>query len=235
MYGWDQAPTKLEAKHLIGGDKPAAVFDLGSYEITIAGEEPQVTYRHKYRRESTDPRCTLPNMDIDDGEIRIPITDLVGEVLSRLEPADLARALWSEQSVRDEFTKAMTSRYMEGGVEDADRRKLLHGIQREVHSTKLDQLADLMATQEYAARETAHRQRAQYLFSYWIKAVEETLSSRYPEALEALRAGHGFGEVFIQDPEQKDFSIGGKHWNEARDYWRAEVLKQFPHPPEVST
>lgn len=234
MYGWDEADTKLKPKHLIGGEKPSAVFDVGSYEVTVAGENPQVTCRHKYRRESTDPRRTLPNMEIEDGEIRIPVTDLVGEVLTRLEPADLARALWSDQGVRDAFTEAMAHRYMEGGVEEADRRKLLHGIQKEVHSAALDRLSDAMATQEYAARNIAHSQYSRHQFKHWLRAVEDTLT-RFPEALEALKQGHGFGKMFLVDPDEKDFSIGGKHWQEARDFWRAEVLRQFPQPIALIT
>jgi hypothetical protein len=110
MYGWNDNPTKAKLKHFIGGDQLRAVFEIGEFEVevpTTATEndepiEPAVTYRSKYRH-TTDPRATLPGLEIRDGQIRIELTDLVGLVLSRLEPADLARALWSNADVRQEI------------------------------------------------------------------------------------------------------------------------------------
>jgi hypothetical protein len=227
MYGWNEKPAKADVAHLIGGDNPATVYEVGSYEVTVPGEECGITYRHKYRHTS-DPAATLPNMMISDGEIRIPITDLVGEVLKRLEPAELAKALWTNEEVRAEFIEALSYRYMFEGVEDKDRREFLRKVKEQVHSVAMDRLAEVMATQEYAAREKAHYYNRVNHFQYWWGAVQETLR-KWPEALEAVRFGHGaaFKPLTEDDP---DFRIGGKHWNEARDFWRDEVLKQFPKP-----
>ena len=65
MYGWNNAPTKAEVRHLIGGDEPATVYSIGLYDVTVPGPETPVTYRRRY--ENSDPRRTLPNMEIADG------------------------------------------------------------------------------------------------------------------------------------------------------------------------
>jgi hypothetical protein len=32
------------------------------------------------------------------------------------------------------------------------------------------------------------------------------------------------------DTANREFDVGKKFWNEAREYWRKEVLKRFPAP-----
>jgi hypothetical protein len=228
MYGWNERPSKASVKHLIGGDKPATVYSVGQYEVSV-GADGEVTYKVPYHR-PTDPRNVLPNMEIADGEIRIPVSDLVGAALARLDPVELAQSLWTNDEVRAVFIAELGRRWGDSFT-DADRRKALFVIQEAVHSQAVDKLAGEMAEQERAAREAVHTQYRRREFRDWLRSVEETLQS-YPEALEAARVRNGFGKVFLADEEESDFSIGGKHWNEARSFWRAEVLKQFPMPPE---
>jgi hypothetical protein len=224
MYGWNDKAAKADPKHYIGGEKPAAVYEIGQYEVTVAGatpeSEPEVTYRHKYRHTS-DPRSVLPNMEIADGEIRIPVTDLVGEALKRLDPLDLAKALWQNDDVRREFMDCLVSQYNEQGIEDKDRRDFLRGVKEAVHSEMLDALAGSMGKLEYDVSKRSY-------FYHEVSGVNDALRQRELE----LRERFGTEDINLprlrHEDHDPDFKIGGKHWNEARDHWREEVAKRFP-------
>lgn len=255
MYGWNESPVKGQLKHFIGGDNPRAVFEIGEYIVEIAttidgdltvGDavhyiEPVVTYRSKHRHE-TNPRTTLPNMEVSDGQIRIELTDLVGLVLSRLEPVDLARALWSNDDVKAEFMDLLVTRYNESGIGGTERRKFLHGVQAAVHSKALDVLSGHMAKLEYETNRIANfyheirrindALRAQEVMvegSVWndtTKAYERKLTLLQFDEREHTRDADG-------NHARGDMSVGGRGWEEAREFWRTEVLKQFamPTPP----
>lgn len=233
MYGWNERPSKATAKNFIGGDNPAAIYEVGQYQVTVHGgtpdEHPEVTYCHKYRN-TTDPRATLPNMEIADGEIRIPVTDLVGEALKRLEPAELAAALWSDDSVKAEFMELLTRRYNDHGIDDGDRRKFLAGVKEAVHDKRLDDLANAMSKLEYEFSKTSH-------FYHEINRINEAL--RHYD----VRIKRGDTDELLQfnnlDRSTKgedggftrgELEIGGKSWEEARTHWRKEVSARFPNP-----
>lgn len=217
MYGWNDRDSAIERRHAIGnedGTIKSSVFEVGQHTVTIDGDIESIRYRRTYGQ-STDPRRTLPNMEIADGEIRIPVTDLVEETLRRLDPADLARALWSEsEEVRAAFMDCMRERY-ESGITEADRRAFLASVKEAVHAPSLDALNSKLNGLEYAARNTTHFSHQIYELNNYLRQREikgydgETLQIRAPDA----------------DP---DFKIGGTHWDEARDYWRAETAKLFP-------
>lgn len=216
MYGWNEKPTKAKHLNTINGDH---VFEIGAYVVTVRQAEPgepEVTYRHKYRH-STDPQATLPNMEVTDGEIRIPVTDLVATALSRLDPVDLARALWQDDDVKEAFIDCMVSRYNEDGIDDADRRKVLHGIRETVHSEALDGLAEAMHKLEYTMANRSFFYHEVYRINEVLQENEVTDWDGQP-----LRMKHR-----DDDP---DYKIGGKIWNEARDDWRKLVLERFPGP-----
>ena len=251
MYGWNESPVKGRLKHFIGGDNPRAVFEIGEYVVEIAttidgdiaGDhpsyvEPVVTYRSKYRHE-TNPRATLPNMEVSDGQIRIELTDLVGIILSRLEPVDLVRALWSNDEVKSELMDLLVTRYNASGIGDAERRKFLHGVQEAVHSKALDVLSGHMQKLEYETNRIAnfHAEirrindvlRAQNVMvegSVWndtTKAYERKETLLQFDEREHTRdenGNHVLGEL----------AVAGRGWEEAREFWRKEVLKQFPDP-----
>ena len=50
----------------------------------------------------------------------------------------------------------------------------------------------------------------------------------------ALRGRFGVEDIELprlpHENNDPDFKIGGKHWNDARDFWRCEVEKLFPIP-----
>jgi hypothetical protein len=251
MYGWNESPVKGNLKHFIGGDNPKAAFEVGEYLVEIATvqtgadergnaiyAEPVVTYRSKSRHE-TDPRKTLPNMEVTDGQIRIELTDLVGLVLSRLEPVDLARALWSDDDVKAEFMSLLVTRYNESGLGDAERRKFLRGVTEAVHSKALDTLAGHMAMIEHQSNKASN-------FYDEVRRINDVLRAQevmvHGDVWNEVTKAHERKLVPLQFNEREhkrdangnhtrgDLSVGGRGWEEAREFWRMEVLKQFPMP-----
>lgn len=238
LYGWNDHPTKATLKHYLGGEKPAAVYEVGhSYMITISGvvegAEPEVTYVHK-SNQTSDPRQTLPNMDIRDGEIRIPMTDLVAEALKRLVPSELAQALWQDEDVRREFMYCLKTRYSEGGIEDKDRREFLREIKEAIHDKEVGDLAGVLSGMEFnLCRNTNH-----YDEVHRINALlrDHNVREHYTREGETEPRFVQFNEK-DRGEKQPDGSfkrgaleVAGKAWEEAREYWRTEVIKRFPGP-----
>lgn len=228
MYGWNEKPTKATTHQFIGGENPRAVYEIGQYEVTVEGSSPDnhpaVTYKHKYRQ-TTDPRHTLPNMEIADGEIRIPVTDLVGEALKRLEPVDLAKALWTEQEVRDEFMYCLSTRYTESGIGDADRRKFLAGVKEAVHSKALDALASAMAKCEWELSKIANHYDEVRRINDFLR--ERDIRNSKGEIVQLNTRDHSIKNE-AGNFQRGELEVSGKAWEEARAYWRDEVVKRFP-------
>jgi hypothetical protein len=229
MFGWNERPTKADVKHLIGGENPARVVEVGygHYEVTIP-DDPQadITYRVPYHRRS-NPRDTFPNMEIRDGEMRLPLEDIVSTILARVEPAEVAVALWQDDAVKAEFMEALARRYSERGLDDGDRREFLANVKEAVHDAALDKLASAMAGMEYAIAKN-------YYLHSRISEINDTLAhygvTRPPRGDETEPQ-----PLRIRDESQLgEFKIGGTAWNEARDYWRREVGRQFPLPVRES-
>jgi hypothetical protein len=236
MYGWNERPTKATALHHIGGDTPATVYEIGRYRVTVPGDERAVTYTVDYH-EATDPRKVLPNMVIADGNIRIPVDDLVGAALARLEPVEIARALWQDADVKAEFIDCMSERWTQGGVDDGDRRKLLQKIKEAVHSVALDKLANAMAKAEYEISRRAH-------FYDEVRRINETLRELDVRIQRTRRQDDGSftaESVVLQFDERDrgsdgDLAVGGRSWTEAREYWRGEMLRtHFPAPTDADS
>jgi hypothetical protein len=237
-WGWNDRPTKAEVKHHIGGDTPAVVYKVGRYEVTAPGDEIEITYRDPYHRQ-TDPRSTFPNMDVTDGEIRIPVTDLVDEILSRIEPVELAKALWQNEDVKAEFMACLTTRYNESGIGDGDRRKFLAEVKEAVHDKALDRLANTMAGLEF----DMDRRANQY---HQIGRINDTLRELDVKVSRGRKNDSGewvtepvllqFNQLdtSTKNPEggftRGELEVAGKAWEESRAFWRTEVAKRFPTP-----
>jgi hypothetical protein len=225
MYGWNERPTKAEIKHFIGGDSPAAVLKIGEYLVTFPWKEGNdalaVTYRSEHRH-STNPRETLPNMEVCDGQIRIELTDLVGLVLSRLEPADLAQTLWQDEEVRREFMGCLIRRYNEQGIGDKERREFLAGVKETIHDESVDRAAAALASGEYNFAKEFYTHDT-------IDRVNRFLRDR------EVRREDGEVVQFKSESQVDQFKIGGAAWNEARDYWREKIAERFPAPVAVES
>jgi hypothetical protein len=226
MFGWNDRPTKVECRHRIGGDVPARVVQIGQYAVTIPDNvEADITYTVPYHQ-STEPRQAFPNMEVRDGEMRIPLDDIVGAILARVEPSEIAVALWSDEAVRDQFVYALTTRYSEMNVGDADRRKVLDQVKEAIHSKALDLLGGKMASLEYSVSKRC------YLHSE-ISLINDTLA-HYGATRPPRGDEEGPQPLRIKDEGAlPEFKIGGVAWNEAREFWRGEVLRQFPMPRDT--
>ncbi len=224
MFGWDDRATKAEVKHLIGGDKPARVVTIGwgQYEVTIPDDpEADVTYQKPRHYYASDPRQTFPNMEVRDGEMRFPLDDLVSAVLARVKPVEIAPSLWSDDDVKELLMEALATRYSELGIGDGDRRKFLASVKEAVHSAALDNLANVMAAREYALA------KSYYLYSE-ISRINDTLA-HYDVTRPPRGDEEGPQPLRIKDEgSTTEFKISGTAWNESREFWRAEVLRQFP-------
>jgi hypothetical protein len=206
----------------------------GSVEFRVPAGTPVTRDTQRSNRGiDGDPRSTLPNMEIREGAMVIPITDIVDEIIARAEPVQLAEALWQNDEVRERFIECMAERYTQGGIEDKDRRALLAKVGAVVHGQALDKLADAMVGLE---REAVRRA------AYWqgVRSINDTLRDnnvRVPRSVKNEDGTWGTEHDLLQmriDPEAEN--IPGKAWNEAREFWRKEVLRQFPLPaqePEV--
>jgi hypothetical protein len=224
-----------EPNHIDGNTNEAVYVVHGTFgakEFRVPAGTPVVVQDQRWAfRDSSDPRRTLPNLEVRDGAVVVPLCDLVGEIVSRSEPVDLAKELWANDEVREEFIYCMAERYSEGGVGDADRRKLLDKVKEAIHSKALDKLADAMSGIEYRARDYFRIEERRGDFSHAYAVILELVAgaSNVEEAL--ARVVSRFGESYpSHDPLYREFEIGGFHWNEARDFWRAAVEKLFLIP-----
>jgi hypothetical protein len=210
MFGWDDRPSKAEVAYEIGGESPGTVYRIGKYDVTVRADG--VTYTSP-RRDGTDPRRTLPNMEIVDGEIRIPVSDLVSDVLARCEPAELAKSLWRNDEVRAAFRQEMAERWLAEAVTDGDRRAFLRDIKEAVHSKAVDEAVHKLTTLEYEIRSRWHT---------WdvIRSANNLLHDM------DVRAPSG-EPLRLREP---DVQIGDKAWHEARERWAAEMRALFPAP-----
>ncbi len=230
MFGWDDRATKADVKHLIGGDRPARVVSIGwgQYEVTIPDDpEADVTYRKPRHHWSSDPRQTFPNMEVCDGEMRFPLDDLVSAVLARVAPAEIAPSLWQNDEVKELMMEALSVRYSEMGLDDGDRRRFLASVKEAVHSAALDKLASAMAGMEYAIAKN-------YYLHTEIGQINDMLS-QYGVTRPPRGDEDGPQPLRIKDEQSVgEFKIAGTAWNESRDFWRSEVLRQFPMAEPVS-
>lgn len=254
MYGWNNAPTKAKLKQINqtgSGDAitaAVAIYEIGYgvYEVSLPvpierpddWEAPALTWSQPYRI-NHDVKSALPSMDIDGDTIRIPVTDMVPMILDRLDPADLARALWQNDDVKAAFMDSLVTRYNEQGIGDADRRKFLHGVTEAVHSKALDRLAGSMAKIEYETNritnfydeirrinKTLRDQEVMVSREVWDDATKQYIRKLVPlqfDEREHARDATG-------NHTRGDLAVGGRGWEEAREFWRKEVLKQFPMP-----
>lgn len=245
MYGWNEHPSKLDVKHCIGGDAPARVFEVGSYVVTVPNDpEAQATYVHKHRHyEKVD--VVFPNMSVGDGAITIPVDDFVPLILNRLDPADIAQALWAVDEVRARFIEAATSRYSESNIHDRDRRDLLAGLKKTVHSVALDRLADKLFSAEYSVLKHAHHwdevgRINQILRDLDVKVQRASYIDGKHAGTEAVLLQFDTREQSVKLPDgsrtqRGELEIGGLAWEQAREFWRAEISKLFPAPAEDDT
>jgi len=207
-WNFSSRPAKVDAKYHIGGERPAKVYSVGRFDVTVYDDGEVTSYCPS--QYSGDPRRALPNLEIIDGQVRIAMEDLIDEILSRIEPAELASSLWINDEVRERFMEALAERYSQDNISDKDRREFLDKVKEQIHDKALDDLTSAVAKMEYTLSTGWSCYREIRQCNEWLEARD--LRDRDGN-LYRLKDPSNFGE----------FSIGGATWNEARDHWRHEM------------
>lgn len=218
------------------GPITARHYEMGSYRISVPTDVDQAALvAHRYHRYSGEKNM-LPNLHFSsEGELIIPIEDLVHVILARADPEELAEALWRNDEVRERFQERMTACYAESFTE-AERRRFLAQVQGVVHSAALDRVHQQLYKLEDEGRRTTSYER-------WKKA-ESILYRRLYEwttALELTEEQRKQFEFNFTKPEYLDRDLQtrqdpldlesvGPEWHASRDYWRARLAEVFPGP-----
>lgn len=192
-------------------------------------------YRERYynNRSDTNPRQTFPNLTVVDGEMRLPMSDIIDEIVSRASKEDLAHALLEDPDVRQNMIYGLSERYSYEGLDDKDRRLFIDKIKESIHSTALDKLVDTLHLLESAARNKAYSVHIKYDYGNHYQSVLDDIDLFYDSGVlldgmsvsEWIKIRHGNPSMF--NYMDKDYEIGGKHWNESRDFWRNKVIELF--------
>jgi hypothetical protein len=220
------------------------VFKVGGYSITVPDDPEQpAKVAHLYNRwgASENP---MPNLSFSDGEMRIPVEDFVDLILRRVPAKELAEGLWQDEGVREQFVYCMVERYGGGGVEDADRRKVLDELQVPIHAVAIDRAIERLNNVESELRAKSHRVRwEKEQFGHYTGLYERYKVTLYEmrekgilddAAISARLKMHTTPEDFGKwidekaDPVTRE-SVGAS-WQESRDYWRERLEKAFPEP-----
>jgi len=219
MFGWNEKPTKAEVRHCIGGDNPARVVTIGwgQYQVTIP-DDPEADITYSKVRGHQKPTDAFPNMEVVDGAMRIPLDDVVDAILSRVDPVEIATALWANDEVREQFVYALSERYSEMNVGDKDRRKFIAQVNGAIYSKALDEAVNKLGSLE-------QRYGSKWFFWNQIIRARDIVRNIYPDAEH---------EVCLADADSDPvFRYTGTNWTEAREHWRKELVAMFPAPVEA--
>lgn len=219
---WSTSPRRIECRNA-GGDP---YFNVDGLTLIVRPEkvegEGPILEISSDRSASTDPRRTLPNMEACSGQISFALEDLIGLILERIEPDDLAVELCRDDTVRERMIYNLTHRYSDGHMTDADRRKMIRDLQGEVHSVQLDKLAYAVTAVENNAAKLACAADGIYDFNLFLSGHGAV--DRNGEPLKYKRMLPQIVELGFND---------GQSWADARDFWRNRVSALFASPERV--
>lgn len=227
-------PTRTDAE--TGEDVYVYARSYGSEEFRVPAGTPvrrqDSRWSLLYNHHDRDPRRAFPNAEVSDGALVIPVCDMVDVLVSRTEPATLAREMWTNEEVRQEFVDQMVTGYTSGAVTDADRRRWLHGVREAVHSRALNEAVAKMVSLEHDMREKGRQFYSLDAYSRHYQKVLDTVAG-LAGAKVVTELQEECGEHYLgHEADSEDFQIGRRHWNESRGYWRAKLEKLFPPPVE---
>lgn len=211
-FFYSDRAAKAQVKYLT---PESVVYSIGRYSVAVKkqfdpNDESAVTYVAD-PAQSGEPRRSLPNMEVRDGVLSIPLGDFLDEIMARATPLEIAQGLFEHRDVREHFVEAMADQWSQDHFDDTDRRRFLHQIQEAVHAKAADDLAGRIADMEW------HNSQRFYHHSH-TRDVNRWLADR------------GLDFRIPYEAESPDFKIGGKSWEEARNDWRELVLASFPAP-----
>lgn len=249
---YQDRPSTLKVEHeIVNNDRKGTVHSLNDFQITV-WEDGEVTAQRKYYAKS-DPQSTFPNMTVTEGQINLPIDDLVEFILAKITPEELAEGLMQNDDARAALVYKMAERYSSPTFIDGDRREFLTRVQQQVYAEAIER-----AVERLNKAEEGHRSRNDY---YRWRDVElghyRGLYEKYEAALYKLREEGVVDDEYvlqhkriITTPDDLDAYIKenrdpivkesvGPQWHESRDYWRKRLEEFFPEPkyeaPEIDT
>jgi hypothetical protein len=177
------------------------------------------------------------NSYVQDDALVIPLNDFVHRIIAGSDPVALARSLWSaDEEVCEAFMEAMTERYSDKSLSDAQRRRFLTKVQAEVWAASLDKAVETMEAKDDATRTAYRLQEAigdlQYIASSIMREIANDGAT-----IEDVRHSDAFDRMSRwlarSQAESSDARGAGKDWREARDFWRRALVEKFPGPVEV--
>lgn len=242
---YQDRPSTLKVEHeTVNNGRKGTVHSLNDFQITV-WEDGEVTAQRKYYAKS-DPQSTFPNMTVTEGQINLPIDDLVEFILARISPEELAEGLMQDDDARAALVYKMAERYSSPTFIDGDRREFLTRVQQQVYAEAIQR-----AVERLNKAEEAHRSQADYY--RWRKGEVNQYRQLYEFAARLVDRTDTFREEFAQChmhpdkllaflEEHRDPSViesVGPQWHESRDYWRKRLEEFFPEPkyeaPEIDT
>jgi hypothetical protein len=218
--GWRNSPRTFEPSHQTHDDRP--VWKIDGVYVSVDGGKLSVEPIHR----SATPEMRI---EVHDGELRLPLEDLVPQVLDRLDVADLAQMICADEGARRVILDALARRYNEMGVEDADRRHWLAAVQSEVHDKKLDELTYAMTRIEHAVAQMGYRAMGDIHYDNVLRHELERAGLDAEAALERSQRFRPNQHLVDFKPYVATIGHGQDAWNDARDYWRSQLATLFPH------
>lgn len=219
MFGWNDRRSVVESTTSENGVK---LYKIGKWTVGIHPDG-KVEYVAT-NGANTDPRQTFENVTIEDGELRIPISDMVGEVLKRCDPVDLAKALWTNDEVKDAFMESLVWTY-NSTMDASDQVKFLHAVKEKVHNAAVGRLDYTLGKLDREVSRIAYHMLSAERMNIHNENVERMLNERFGVSDISLP------RCTVPKVDGIDFdNYSGKTWTECRDYWRKKIEETFPGP-----
>lgn len=223
MVDYSKRANKIESKL---SDETNQYYDIGEYQVGINKETGEVTYRDRTNHRGNhhdEIKETFPNMTCSNGELRIHVADVVTEILKRMEPVEIAQALWKAEDVRKEFIYCMTAYYSSDDITNKERVEFLHSVKEEVHSSNMRKLVNAMVNIESELGRRSFFYQEVNSANDWLKRVEEQLRDKYEDqSIELPRLKH--------EERDEKFKLFGTNYQENQAHWRQLLEAKFPAP-----
>lgn len=240
---YQNRPSTLKIdRHIDQNGRTGNVHSLNEFDITVWSDG-EVTAKRKYYT-TTDPTDKFPNMMFSDGVLSFPIEDLVGFILERITPHELAEGIIADDEARAALVDKMAELYNTPGFSDWDRREFLTKVQQQVYAVAVNNAIEALNRAEEGQRASWDYYRwkkvetGQYrnIYEYVVTLLgtilkDDPLSEKRLIAFRERYKMPDELDAYIdqgRDPVVKE-SVG-ENWYESRDYWRKR-LEEIITPP----